>query len=53
LLKEKIMEVTINIKKANSKMYRLKRSDGAIIYLDSNIKKQKKTIDFLEGKDLK
>lgn len=47
------MEVTINIKKANHTMYSLKRKDGTIIYLDSNIKKQKKIIDFLEGKYFK
>jgi hypothetical protein len=47
------MEVKLNIKRANHKMYRLKRSDGSIIYLDSTIKKQKKIIDFIEGTDLK
>jgi len=47
------MDVKLNIKRANHKMYRLKRSDGAVIFLDYNIKKQRKIIDFIKGKDLK
>ena len=43
------MEVTIEIKKANTITYQLKRSDGTLMYIKSDSKKGKKLIAFLKG----
>jgi hypothetical protein len=43
------MEIKIEIKKANTKMYQLKRKDGSLMYIDSSTKKGKKLISFLKG----
>lgn len=41
----------IEIKKANDTSYQIKREDGKLFYINVTIRKNKKLIDFLMGKD--
>jgi hypothetical protein len=41
------MIVQIEIKKANGNMYVITRPDRTVYYIDGNVKKNKKLIDFI------
>tara|TARA_R110000737_G_C14397499_1_gene453542 strand:+ start:147 stop:281 length:135 start_codon:yes stop_codon:yes gene_type:complete len=43
------VDVKIEVKKANSFNYQLKRSDGSLMYINIKTKKGQKLIEFLKG----